>query len=99
MADVEIYTTPLCPYCARAKHLLERKGVAFSEVDLWTEPGRRDEMLQRSAGRRTVPQIFIDGQGIGGSDELHALESAGRLDGMLFATSAATQALAEDEAR
>lgn len=87
MAEVEIYTTPLCPYCARAKRLLDGKGVAYSEVDLWTEPGRRAEMLERAAGRRTVPQIFIDGEGIGGSDELHALDAAGRLDSMLLATS------------
>ncbi len=86
MADVEIYTTPLCPYCARAKRLLDRKGVAYAEIDLWTEPGRRPEMLERAAGRRTVPQIFIGGQGIGGSDELHALDAAGRLDGMLLAS-------------
>jgi glutaredoxin 3 len=88
MVDVEIYTTPLCPYCARAKHLLDRKGVTYSEIDLWTEPGRREEMLRRAAGRRTVPQIFIAGHGIGGSDELQALEAAGSLDGMLRATAA-----------
>ena len=86
MVDVEIYTTPLCPYCARAKHLLDRKGVAYSEIDLWTEPGRREEMLRRAEGRRTVPQIFIGGQGIGGSDDLHALEATGSLDGMLVAS-------------
>lgn len=97
MADVEIYTTPLCPYCARAKQLLERKGVVYSEVDLWSEPGRRDEMLRRSAGKRTVPQIFIDGQGIGGSDEMHALDAAGRLDGMLFAS--ADTVAGEEKAR
>jgi glutaredoxin 3 len=86
MATVEIYTTPMCPYCARAKRLLDRKGVAYSEVDLWQEPGRRDEMLKRSDGRRTVPQIFIDGRGVGGSDELHALEARGELDRLLGAT-------------
>ncbi|HMR31778.1 MAG TPA: glutaredoxin 3 [Geminicoccaceae bacterium] len=85
MADVEIYTTPLCPYCVRAKRLLDRKGVAYAEIDLWTEPGRRSEMLERAAGRRTVPQIFIRGQAIGGSDDLHALDAAGKLDGMLSA--------------
>jgi glutaredoxin 3 len=86
MATVEIYTTPMCPYCARAKRLLDRKGVAYSEVDLWQEPGRRDEMLKRADGRRTVPQIFIDGRGVGGSDELHALEARGELDRLLGAT-------------
>jgi glutaredoxin 3 len=83
MATVEIYTTPICPYCHRAKRLLDRKGVAYSEVDLWQEPERREEMLRRAAGRRTVPQIFIDGRGIGGSDELHALEFRGELDRLL----------------
>jgi glutaredoxin 3 len=83
MATVEIYTTPICPYCHRAKRLLERKGVPFTEVDLWQEPGRREEMLRRANGRRTVPQIFIDDRSIGGSDELHALESRGELDRLL----------------
>lgn len=83
MATVEIYTTPLCPYCIRAKRLLDRKGVAFTEIDLWREPGRRAEMIRRAQGRRTVPQIFIDGTGVGGSDDLHALEASGRLDALL----------------
>lgn len=83
MATVQIYTTPLCPYCWRAKRLLSGKGVAFDEVDLWAEPGRRDEMLERADGRRTVPQIFIDGRGIGGSDELADLERQGELDRLL----------------
>lgn len=83
MADVQIYTTPMCPYCHRAKRLLERKGVVFTEVDLWQEPGRRGEMLQRSGGRRTVPQVFIDGRGVGGSDDLHALDARGELDSLL----------------
>lgn len=89
MATVEIYTTPMCPYCMRAKRLLDRKGVAYSEVDLWQEPGRREEMLKRANGRRTVPQIFIDGRGVGGSDELHALEARGELDRLLGATAGA----------
>ena len=99
MVDVEIYTTPLCPYCARAKHLLDRKGVTYSEIDLWSEPGRREEMLRRAAGRRTVPQIFIDGRGIGGSDELHALEAAGSLDGMLLASAGAAAPMGEESQR
>ncbi|HEX2529328.1 MAG TPA: glutaredoxin 3 [Geminicoccus sp.] len=85
MPKIEIYTTPICPYCIRAKRLLDRKGVAYDEIDLWSDPGRRTEMLSRAAGRTTVPQIFIDGRGIGGSDDLHALDAAGRLDGMLLA--------------
>lgn len=83
MPAVEIYTTPLCPYCWRAKRLLERRGVAYREVDLWREPGRRGEMIARAGGRTTVPQVFIDGRGIGGSDELAALEAEGRLDALL----------------
>jgi glutaredoxin 3 len=83
MAQVEIYTTPLCPYCWRAKRLLQQKSVEFTEIDLWQEPGRRAEMVQRAGGRRTVPQLFIDGQSIGGSDELAALEAKGELDGLL----------------
>lgn len=83
MAQVEIYTTALCPYCRRAKALLEKKGVAYAEYAVDAEPGRLEEMLKRSGGRRTVPQIFIDGKGIGGSDELYALEAKGKLDALL----------------
>ena len=83
MPAVEIYTTPLCPYCWRAKRLLARKGVDVVEIDLWREPDRRAEMVARAEGRPTVPQIFIDGRAIGGSDELAALERAGDLDGLL----------------
>jgi glutaredoxin 3 len=83
MPMVEIYTTPLCPYCWRAKRLLDRKGVAYHEIDLWQEPRRRAEMIARAGGRTTVPQVFIAGAGIGGSDELAALETEGRLDALL----------------
>jgi glutaredoxin 3 len=83
MAKVEIYTTPICPYCARAKRLLAQKGVAFTEIDVSRDPGKRDEMLARADGRYTVPQIFIDGVGVGGSDDLHALDDAGKLDPLL----------------
>ena len=83
MPNIEIYTTPLCPYCWRAKRLLQQKGLAFAEIDLWEHPERRPEMLARAAGRRTVPQIFIDGRGIGGSDELVDLERRGELDALL----------------
>ncbi|MCS7266440.1 MAG: glutaredoxin 3 [Geminicoccaceae bacterium] len=83
MAKVEIYTSPFCPYCWRAKRLLADKGVAFEEIDLWREPERRAEMIARAQGRTTVPQIFIDGRAIGGSDELFALERAGELDRLL----------------
>ena len=80
MAKVEIYSTMWCPYCARARALLEHKGVTFTEIDLMEEPGRRDEMIRRAGGRTTVPQIFIDGQHIGGCDEMVALDRAGGLD-------------------
>jgi glutaredoxin 3 len=85
MPDVEIYTTPFCGYCVRAKRLLDGKGVAYQEIDVWAEPDRREEMVRRADGRRTVPQIFIDGRGIGGSDDLHALNTSGRLDALLSA--------------
>ena len=83
MATVEIYTTPMCPYCVRAKRLLTSKGVEFVEIDLWQFPARRAEMIARAQGRRTVPQVFVDGRSLGGSDDLQALEAAGRLDPML----------------
>lgn len=82
MAKVEIYTSPLCPYCWRAKRLLSQKGVTFEEIDLWAEPGRRPEMVERADGRTTVPQIFIDGRSIGGFEELRELDAAGELDGL-----------------
>ena len=80
MAKVEIYSTMFCPYCARARALLSHKGVEFTEIDLIEEPRRRDEMIRRSGGRTTVPQIFIDGEHVGGSDELVALDRACGLD-------------------
>ncbi len=83
MIHVEIYTTPFCPYCLRAKALLTKKGVAFHEVDVSEIPGARAEMQQRTDGARTVPQIFIGGKLIGGSDELVALERKGELDALL----------------
>ena len=82
MARIEIYTTPFCGYCARAKGLLDRKGAAYEEMDVMMDEKRRAEMRDRSK-RSTVPQIFINGQHIGGSDELAALEQAGKLDPML----------------
>ena len=83
MANVEIYTTPICGYCMRAKTLLKRKNIAFTEIDLFKEPKRREEMMNRSGGRYTVPQIFINGESIGGSDELHALDRNKQLDAKL----------------
>jgi glutaredoxin 3 len=81
-ARVVVYTTPFCGYCAAAKRLLEAKGVDFSEIDVMFSAERRAEMKQRS-GRGTVPQIFIDDAHVGGFDDLSALDSSGRLDGLL----------------
>ena len=81
-AAVVMYTTNWCPYCERARKLLARKDVAFDEIDLDSAPEKRAEMLQKS-GRRTVPQIFIGETHVGGSDDLHALEDAGKLDALL----------------
>ena len=86
MAEVELYTTMFCPYCARARVLLERKGVTYTEIDIIEEPARRGEMVQRAGGRTSVPQIFINGEHIGGSDELVALDRAGALDAKLGST-------------
>jgi len=83
MKPIEIYTTPFCPFCIRAKRLLTVKGLSYTEINVMLDRQRRDELRARADGRRTVPQIFIGGEGIGGSDELHALERAGRLDAML----------------
>ncbi len=83
MAQVEIYSTLFCPYCARAKSLLEKKGVDYVQIDVMEDASRRDEMVKRAGGRTSVPQIFINGEHIGGSDELHALDRAGGLDAKL----------------
>jgi glutaredoxin 3 len=85
MPPVEIYTTRWCGYCRAAKALLDRKGVAFTEIDVGEDPEKRDEMLTRANGRYTVPQIFIGETHVGGSDDLHALERAGKLDPLLAA--------------
>ncbi|WP_374397349.1 glutaredoxin 3, partial [Tabrizicola sp.] len=77
MRPVEIYTTPFCGYCAMAKRLLDRKGVAYREIDVSADPALRAAMVQRANGRRTVPQIFIGTTHVGGSDDLHALDHAG----------------------
>ena len=83
MKPVEIYTTPICGFCHRAKMLLKSKGVEFTEIDLFDEPERREEMIQRANGGRTVPQIWIGEDHVGGCDDLYALEHAGKLDAML----------------
>lgn len=83
MAKIEIYTKAFCPYCSRAKRLLDEKGVAFDEFDITMGGPKRQEMIQRAGGRSTVPQIFIDDRHIGGSDDLAALEREGQLDPLL----------------
>ncbi|MGL5012162.1 MAG: glutaredoxin 3 [Paracoccaceae bacterium] len=83
MKSVEIYTTQICPYCMMAKRLLVKKGAAFAEIDVGRDPDARALMMQRAGGRRTVPQIFIGGEHVGGCDDLHDLDHAGKLDQML----------------
>ncbi len=83
MSEVVLYTTMMCPYCFRAKQLLEDKGVPFTEIDVGMDPDMREEMAVRSGGRRTVPQIFVGTTYVGGSDDLYALERAGKLDALL----------------
>jgi glutaredoxin 3 len=85
MAEIEIFTQPYCPYCARAVALLTGKGVAFKEIDAPYGTPERREAITRSGGRTTVPQIFINGASVGGCDDLMALEAAGRLDPLLVA--------------
>ena len=88
MAPVEIYTTPYCGYCRAAKALLARKNVPFTEIDVSRDAALRNAMVERAHGRYTVPQIFIADAPIGGSDELHALERAGKLDTLLAGVTA-----------
>ena len=84
-AFVEVYSSPLCPYCARAVRLLKHKGAEPKTIDVGFHPRRRTEMEARARGRHTVPQIFINGAHIGGSDDLAALDQAGELDALLAA--------------
>lgn len=83
MAKIELYTTMFCPYCARARNLLQKKGVRFTDIDVMGDEDKREEMIARAGGRQTVPQIFIDGRHIGGSDELVALDRDGKLNPLL----------------
>lgn len=88
MADIEIYTSPLCAYCWRAKTLLDDMGAAYTEHDVTTEPGAREKMTARAGGRTSVPQIFIGGEGVGGSDDLARLKASGELDALIAAANA-----------
>lgn len=83
MAQVEIYASPLCGFCHRAKRLLDAKGAAYDEISVMFRPARKREMVERAGGRTSVPQIFVDGRHVGGCDELYALDRQGRLDALL----------------
>jgi len=83
MADVTIYTKPHCPYCIRAKQLLDSKAVTYHEIEASSDPDLRAQMVERAQGRNTFPQIFINDVPVGGCDELYALEKAGKLDSLL----------------
>jgi glutaredoxin 3 len=83
VAKVEIYTTTFCPFCVRAKRLLKGKGIEFAEIDVTHDDELREKMVEMAGGRRTVPEIFIDGKIVGGFDELKALDDRGELDAML----------------
>ena len=83
MAEIEIYTSPFCGYCARAKRLLESKGVAYTEHDVMMNGKKRREMSERAGGRTSVPQIFVDGQHLGDSDGIQTMEAKGELDAAL----------------
>jgi glutaredoxin 3 len=84
--NIEMYSSDFCPFCSRAKNLLRKKGVEFTEIDVDGDPAMRQQMTERSGGGRTVPQILFDGKPIGGSDELAALEQSGELDRLLQGT-------------
>jgi glutaredoxin 3 len=88
MAHIEIYTTRICPYCLSAKRLLQRKKAPYEEISVDGDPQGRAAMAERAGGRRTVPQIFIDGRHIGGCDDLHELDSRGGLDALLASSEA-----------
>lgn len=83
MADIEIYSSPICGFCYRAKSLLDQKGALFTEIDVLMDSGRKKEMMNRAGGRHTVPQIFINDMHVGGCDELYALDRTGDLDRLL----------------
>lgn len=82
MQKVTIYSTQVCPYCVRAKMLLQKKGAEYEEIDV-SDPQKRAAMVEKTGGARTVPQIYIGDTHVGGSDDLYALESAGKLDALL----------------
>jgi glutaredoxin 3 len=83
MPDIQMYTTAVCPYCVAAKNLLKSKGLEWQEIRIDTDPARLSEMLERSSGRRTVPQIFVNGAHVGGFDDLAAADRSGKLATLL----------------
>ena len=83
MSKVRIYTSPICPFCVRAKALFAKKGVPFEEIDVFMDEGAREDMHAQACGARSVPQIFIGERHVGGCDELYALDKAGELDALL----------------
>jgi len=85
MSQITVYSGPSCPYCIRAKQLLQKKGVAFDDFDVKADAAKMAEMMEKSGGKRTIPQIFINGRHIGGCDDLYALDKEGKLDALLNA--------------
>ncbi|WP_366654979.1 glutaredoxin 3 [Fodinicurvata sp. EGI_FJ10296] len=92
MVPVTVYSSPFCSFCARAKKLLSDKGVSFDEIDVFSDAGRKKEMIDRAGGKRTVPQIFVGDAHVGGCDELFALDRQGRLDPLLAGSTLAGNA-------
>lgn len=88
MPKVEVYSSPFCPFCYRAKKLLAAKGVEFEEIDVMMNPSRKAEMVERSGGRTSVPQVFVDGDYLGDCDGIYALDARGQLDARLFGRAA-----------
>ncbi|QRM33747.1 glutaredoxin 3 [Microvirga sp. VF16] len=86
MSEITLYTKSWCPYCASAKRLLTQKRASFTEIDVETQPEKWAEMVQKAGRRTTVPQVFIDGRHIGGSDDLHAINSSGELDSLILSS-------------
>src|ERR1700723_2217713 len=99
VAKVEIYTTTYCPFCTRAKSLLKSKNIAFVEIDVTEDDALREKMIELSGGRRSVPEIFINGKIVGGFDELKALNDAGKLDGRLAESAASAGILDSQKSR
>lgn len=85
MAEVLVYSKDYCPYCVKAKNLLKKKGAAFTEINVTQSEAKLQEMLSKSGGRKTVPQIFVGSTHVGGCDDLYALDAAGKLDALLKA--------------